>query len=192
MVRPLHIGTGLNERKRLPYSTCLAFLFLLALGGTVFAENPSPATTTMTTTRTVSETPSPDRVGGSIYFETFPAGALIWLDNQEVGTSPFTVYTEKPGIREVHAWKKGYENYTGQVLVKEGTRVIFSAVLTELPRGTIATPTFTVPVTTVTTIRKSTLAIPTTWPTAPESPLDSAGVIAAAAIGMGFLVIRRH
>ena len=167
---------------RLPFAVCLTFLFLLVLGGPVSADSMAAATTV-----------TQERTGGSIYFETFPSGARVWVDAIEIGTSPFTYYSEKTGTMDVRAWKKGYENYSGQVTVIEGTRVVFSAVLKEVPRGTIATPTFAVVVTTATTIRKSTLIIPTTWPaTSAESPADAAVVIGAATLGIVFFVIRRR
>lgn len=176
---------------QIPFLVCLAFLIFLVLAGTASAA--SPTTTAATNALTDETTPTPDRIGGSIYFETEPPGAKIWLDTIEIGTSPFTYYSEKTGTMEVRAWRKGYENYSGTVTVTEGKRVVFSALLKEVPRGTIAEPTFAVPVTTATTIRKSTLNIPTTWPTTSEkSPIDAAVVIGAAALGICFFVIRRR
>lgn len=177
--------------KQFPFLVCLAFLTLLVQAGTVSAA--SPTTTTTTSTLTAETTITPDRTGGSIYFETEPSGAKIWLNTIEIGISPFTYYSEKTGTMEVRAWRKGYENYTGTVTVSDGKRVVFSALLKEVSRGTIADPTLTVQVTTATTIRKSTMNIPTTWPTTSEkSPVDAAVVIGASALGICFFVIRRR
>lgn len=173
--------------KRFPFVVCLAFLLLLVQMGITSAASP---TTTTTTTATTTE---PDRTGGSIFFDTYPLGATIWLDNIEIGTSAFTYYSGKTGTLDVRARKKGYEDYTGTVTVREGKLVVFFALLTPVPRDTLDENTPAAPVTIATTIRKSTMIIPTTWPTpSPKSPVDPAVVIGAAALGIGFSVIRRR
>lgn len=170
--------------KRFPFIVCLAFLLLLVQMGITSAA--SPTTTTATTTE-------PDRTGGSIYFDTYPLGATIWLDNLEIGTSPFTYFSGKTGTLDVRVQKKGYEDYTGTVTVREGKLVVFFALLTPVPRNTLDENIPAAPVTTATTIRKSTMDIPTTWPTpSPKSPVDTAVVIGAAALGIGFAMIRRR
>jgi hypothetical protein len=180
--------------KRFPVLVCLAFLLLLVpVGITSAAALETTTATTVTTTAPAADTtPEPERTGGSIYFETFPPGATIWLDNVEIGTSAFTYYTEKTGTREVRTWRKNYENYTGTITVSEGKRVVFSAVLTPLVRDIIEEKTSAVPVATATTIRKSTLSIPTPWPSPTESPMNPAAVVESVALGIGFFVIRRR
>jgi len=145
------------------------------------------------TVSAVTMTTTPGMTGGSIYFETNPPGATIWLDNIELGTSPLTYYSEKTGTLDVRVRKKFYEDYTDKVVVIEGERVVFYARLTLVPGDTTVQTTAATPVTTVTTISTSTIKIPTPWPTtSPESPLDPAVVIGAAAIGIGFFAIRRR
>jgi hypothetical protein len=128
---------------------------------------------------------------GSIYLETFPPGASIWLDNIDIGTSSFTYYCEKPGTFEVRVWKKGYETYTDTVTVAEGKRVVFTADLTPVTYDLTAEKTPVTLVTVATTIRKSTLDIPTPYPTTTESPSDPVVVIAAVAAALGLFVISR-
>ena len=127
----------------------------------------------------------------SVFFETYPAGATVWLNGTQVGTSVFTYRNATPGTYKVLVKKSGYQDYAGSVTVKEGIRVKFYARLTPLGAG-VATAT---PVQTATTVRKSTLQVPTTWPgTTPitTSPVDPALVIGAAGIGIGLFVIRRR
>jgi len=188
------IVLGSNGMKRFPVLICLAFLLLIIQVGITSATTPETTTATaVTTTATAADTASEDeRTGGSIYFETFPSGATIWLDNVEIGTSAFTYYTEKTGTREVRTWRKGYENYTGTVTVSEGRRVVFSAVLTPVLRDIIEEKTPPVPVATATTIRKSTLSIPTPWPSPTESPVNPVAVVVSVALSVGFFVIRRR
>jgi hypothetical protein len=180
---------------------CLAFLLLLVLAGVVYADSPN-TTTTVTTTSTIITTTTntttapvittPERSGGSIYFDVLPSGATIWLDDNEIGTGGFTYYAENPGTFTVRAWKKGYENYTANVTANEGQRVVFSADLPAVSEGAADENTPVAPVATATTILKSTIKIPTPWPTSTASPVDPAVVIGAAAAGTVLLVIRRR
>jgi PEGA domain len=166
--------------KLIPYLICLAFLLLLVLVGITSAASPITTTT-------------PGRTGGSIFFETNPPGATIWLDNIELGTSPFTYYSEKTGTFDVYIRKRLYEDYTDKVVVIEGERVLFYARLTPILGEITKETTPPTPVRTVTTLSKSTIKVPTPWPTtSPESPLDPAVVIGAGAIGFGIFVIRRR
>ena len=167
--------------KRFPYLICLAIMLLLVPVGITSAVSPTTTTT-------------PGATGGSVYFETNPPGATIWLDNIELGTSPFTYYSEKTGTLDVRVRKRLYEDYTDKVVVIECERVVFYARLTPI-LGEITKET-TPPVVarrTVTTLSKSTIKVPTSWPTSsPESPGDPAVVVGAAAIGIGIFVIRRR
>jgi hypothetical protein len=149
----------------------------------------SEETTTIVPVTTAATT-TPDRIGGSVFFDTDPPGATIQVDNTEIGTSPFTYFSEKTGTHDVRAKKKGYEEYTGTVTVEEGRRVAFYARLTPLPRTVFDEETPATPVATATTIRKSTLTVPTPWPTTAQSPVDPAAVVTAVGIGLMLFAIR--
>jgi len=175
-------STGMN---RSAFLIWLVFFLLVAQVGISSAA--SPATTTATTT------PTPGITGGSIYFETDPPGATIWLDNIELGTSPFTYYSERTGKMDVRVRKRLFEDYTDKVVVIEGERVVFSARLTMVSRRVTDEITAAPPATTTSTVSKSTIIIPTPWPTSsPESLVDPAVVIGAVAVGIGFFVMRRQ
>jgi hypothetical protein len=176
--------------KRFPFLVCLAFLLLLVQIGITSADSPSNTTATDATTAFMTTTPA--TTGGTIYFETDPSDATIWLATVEIGTTPLSYYSENTGKMTVHIQKKGYEDHTDTVTVTSGKRVTFYAKLTPVPRYTGEENTPAAPVTTATTIRKSTLNIPTSWPTTTESPVDPAVVILAAIIGTGSFVIRRR
>ena len=167
--------------ERFPFLICLAILLLIVQVGITSADSPTTTTTT------------PERTGGSIYFETNPPGATIWLDNIELGTSPLTYYSEKTGTLDVHVRKRLYEDYTDKVVVIDGKRVVFYARLTPVSSHITDETTPAAPLTTATTVSASTMHIPTPWPTSsPESPLDPAVVVGSAAIGIGFFGIRRR
>jgi hypothetical protein len=133
---------------------------------------------------------------GSIYFETNPSGATVYLNKTKVGTSTFTYYNATAGTFQVLIQKTGYRDFSDSVTVLEGKRTTFYARLTPVSQTTIATTAATAtPVKTATTIKKSTMKVPTTWPgtTATEpSPVDPAIVIGAAGIGIGLVALRRR
>jgi hypothetical protein len=131
----------------------------------------------------------------SIYFQTNPSGATIWLNRTKVGTSTFTYYNATPGTSLVLVQKAGYKDYTGYVTVLEGKRVTFYAALTPIGEDTTeATTVATTTKKTVTTTKKSTLKVPTTWPSATptEAPVDPVLALGAAVVGAIIIVMRRQ
>jgi hypothetical protein len=95
----------------------------------------------------------------SVFFETYPPGATIFLDGENVGTTPFTYYTNRKGTFDVLVRQDGYEKYEAKVTILEGRLVHFLAPLTvysptPTPVTTTASPTTvktTAPVTTTAT-----------------------------------------
>jgi len=164
----------------------------------------TPTPTATTTTTTVVTTAASSGGKNSIFFETNPTGATIYVDGKEAGSSAFSYYTDNDGTFNVEVKKPGYEDYEGKVTVVEGQRAHFYSLLTPLSStpDTVTTTTSpsasssSVPVSTATTFRKSTLKIPTPLPPDPpvteESPVDPAIVLWAAGIGIIFVVIRRR
>jgi hypothetical protein len=158
-------------------------------------------TATTTTTRTATTSPTTAHSGdNSVFFETNPPGATIYLSGDEIGTSTFTYYTYRDGTYDVRVKKSGYEDYEGKVTILQGQRVYFYALLTPLASSTstaAATASQTSsPSKTTTTLKKSTIKVPTPWgtdpPVAEESPVDPATVPLAAALGIAVVVIRRR
>ena len=165
------------------------------------ASGPTPtATTTTTGETTVPETTVTSGQGeNSVFFESSPGGAEVWLEGENIGTTAFTWYTNRDGTYNVVVKKIGYEDYEARVTVIEGKRVHFSAPLTLLSGSSVNTTKTTTtgkPATNVTTNKKSTLKIPTPLgpdPTfAEESPADPAITLLAAVFGLGFVVMRRR
>lgn len=139
--------------------------------------------------------PGQTTTNSSIFFQTNPEGAAIYLNNTEVGTSTFTYRNATPGTFKVLIRKSGYKDYTTNVTVFANKRTTFYAKLTPLSADTLVATATATQVTTSTTIRKSTLKVPTTWPsTTPtaESSVDPAIVIGAAGIGIGLVAFRRR
>jgi hypothetical protein len=163
-------------------------------GSTTYTTTTSPDTTETATTATTS----PDGEN-SVFFETSPSGAEIWLNGEDVGTAAFTYYTNRDGTYDVVVKKTGYEDYAAKVTIIRGQRVHFYAPLTQLESNSTdptARPTTGSTVKNVTTTKKSTLKIPTPLgidPPTPteESPADPALALGAAAVALALVVIRR-
>ncbi|MGB9176688.1 MAG: PEGA domain-containing protein [Methanoregula sp.] len=133
---------------------------------------------------------------GSIYFDSNPTGATVYLNKTSVGTTTFTYYNATEGSYQVLIQKTGYKDYSDSVTVKEGKRTTFYARLTPLSQDTTvaATAATTKQVkTTATTVKKSTLNVPTTYPSATpteKSPVDPAVIVGS--ICLAFLALRKH
>jgi hypothetical protein len=131
----------------------------------------------------------------SVFFDTNPAGAVIFLNKTRVGMSVFTYYNATPGTYDVLIQKSGYKDYTGTLTVVDGRRTTFSTSLVPVGADASAAPAAT-PVVTSATIRKSTLKVPTTWADTPEttaeSPVDPLIPIGAAGLGIGLVLLRRR
>ncbi|MFA5267685.1 MAG: PEGA domain-containing protein [Methanoregula sp.] len=175
---------------------------VMAKGFEVYTSSGSSTKTTTTTTGTTTVTTYATESEGenSVFFETNPTGATIFLDGSEIGTSTFTYYTDMDGSHEVIVKKIGYEDYEDRVnIAAGGQRTRFYAQLTLLSSSGTTTPVKTVsgqPGKTVTTIKKSTIRLPTPLGTDPplteESPSDPATVLWAAVLGIAIVVFRRR
>jgi hypothetical protein len=193
-VNPCFLKEGKSPDRTISL-VCVAFLLLALHTGAAAAAVTETTPAGNATTAETETTAAPDdgSAGGSVFFTTYPTGATIWVDDEELGTSDFTYYFEKTGTYRVRAGKKGYEEYTGQVTVSTGRRVDFEAVLREIPRGIVTeSTTVATPVPTATTFERSTLTLPTPWPTSPQAPVDPAVVAGAVALGIGLVAARRR
>jgi hypothetical protein len=162
----------------------------------------STTKTTKTTTKTTTVKSIETRGDGdnSVFFETNPPDATIFLSGNEVGTSTFTYYTNREGVYDVLIKKSGYQDYEAKVAILEGKRVHFYAPLVELlPGNTTNTKTSSAsgtPAKSVTIVQKSTLKIPTPLgafvPVTEESPTDPVIALLGAGIAIGFVLLRRR
>lgn len=181
-----------------PQDTAVKKLAFTTYQGTGTTYTTTPTTGTTTAVTTVMTTVTSGEGENSVFFESNPTGAEIFLNGDDVGTSAFVYNTNKDGTFDVVVKKIGYEDYAAKVTILKGKRVSFYALLTQLSSDSTAvtTPVSGTPVKTVTTIRKSTLKIPTPLGTDPpvteESPLDPALALGAAVIAIGLVLVRRR
>jgi hypothetical protein len=164
--------------------------------GTTYTTSATTAATGVTTTVTTAVTSGEG--GNSVFFDINPSGAEIWLDGEDVGTGPRVYYTNRDGTYDVVVKKAGYEDYVAKVTIIRDKRVHFPATLTPLASGaaSVTKPSSGTTVKNATTIRKSTLKIPTPLgtdpPVAEEAPADPAIALGAAGIAIGFVLLRRR
>ena len=92
--------------------------------------NPPAVYTSVPVTAVVPTATTPPPGTNSVFFETYPPGATIFLDGENVGTTPFTYYTNRRGTFDVLARQDGYEKYEAKVTILEGRLVHFVAPLT--------------------------------------------------------------
>ena len=125
-------------------------------------QSPPSAMPVVTESTPLVTAPTVPQGENSVYFETYPPGATIFLDGENVGTSPFIYATNRKGTFNVVAWKSGYQEYEAKVIILEGKLVHFVAPLTVVSATTAPATTTTAPATTTTI---TTTAITTVPPT---------------------------
>ena len=131
---------------------------------------------------------------GSIYFETNPTGASVYVNNTYKGRTIFTLSDVLPGYYKVLIEEGGYQSYTEIVKVTSGTKstVYAKLVASETATATTAPPVTAAP-TAVKTTKKSTITTPTPWPTATATPASPVGMLAIiGAICLAFIALRKH
>jgi hypothetical protein len=135
-------------------------------------------------------------INGSIDIKSSPAGGRVFFKNEYKGYSPIVLYNITPGIYTVSILRTGYSDYTESVKVTAANVSYVNAYLALLPETTTVVTTTPTPFkTAVTTIKKSTLKVPTTWPsatTAEGAPVDPVVIVGAVGIGIGLVMIRRR
>jgi|WetSurMetagenome_2_1015567.scaffolds.fasta_scaffold30367_2 hypothetical protein len=80
---------------------------------------------------TITYQPSPQY--GTIYADSIPLGAKIYLDNSPVGVTPFTISNVLPGTHKMRAVLYGYDYNAQQITVNAGQTVIYSPTLQKIP-----------------------------------------------------------
>jgi hypothetical protein len=190
----------LNDQAPGDYQVCVYNSgFINTCGLTFTVTNQNAGTNKAVTTSAVITSAG---TSSSVYFDTNPSGATVYLDNIEIGTSGFTYKDAIPGTHQVLIRKTGYNDYSGSVTVPDDQRVTFSADLIPLGSDTSAAPAAAtpvaagtaIPVNTVTTIKKSSaMKVPTTWPgdTPPEaSSMDPSVIIGTGCLAL--IALRKH
>ena len=64
---------------------------------------------------------------GSLFIESEPAGASVYIDGRTAGETPLTVETLRPGVHRVRLVLLGYLENSRLVTVKAGSRATLRA-----------------------------------------------------------------
>jgi|GEM_PF-1817777 len=132
-------------------------------------------------------------VNGTLYFSSYPSGASIFLDSVYQGVTPLTLYDVTAGTYTVLLQLSGYDDMSGSYTVTAGNQTSvynsFTSSVTE--ETTVPTTIATSKTTTKTTTAKSSVTVPTAWPTdtTPASPVGILTIISG--VGLGMLVLRK-
>ncbi len=141
-----------------------------------------------------------DKVG-ELDISSSPSGALVYVDSEYVGTTPYIMENVVAGSHVVKISETGDITYSGIAKVTDGGTTSVDADLALVPTTVVTTVPTTVPTLVPTTagtlMAAKTVKIPTPWPTgttiktttAKASPLD--GLVGIGAIGFGIVVLRR-
>jgi hypothetical protein len=155
------------------------------VSATLLSVNTTTAVTTATTTSPV--------VNGTLYVQSSPSGASIYVDSTTyLGKTPMTLYTITPGSHTIHLLLSGYNDWSDTITVMSGNTTNEYATLTATA-AEVTSATTTLPTTVKTTLKVTTAKVPTSYPktttTTKASPVE--GTVVLGAIGLGIVVLHR-
>lgn len=133
-------------------------------------------------------------VNGTLYVQSSPSGASIYVDSTYMGRTTTTLYNITPGSHTIHLLNSGYNDWSDTITVISGTITNEYATLTATDAA--VTSTTTVPTTirtTAVTTKKSTYKMITPWPTNTPTKASSAEpLVIIGAVGVGIIVLRKN
>ena len=143
-----------------------------------------------------------DKVG-ELDISSSPSGALVYVDSEYVGTTPYIMENVVAGSHVVKISETGDITYSGIAKVTDGGTTSVDADLSLVPTTVVTTVPTTVPTLVPTTARslldgRETVKIPTPWPTGTTIKTTTAkpprvdGLVGIGAIGFGIVVLRRE
>jgi hypothetical protein len=134
-------------------------------------------------------------VNGTLYVQSSPSGASIYVDSTYMGKTATTLYNITPGSHTIHLLNSGYNDWSDTITVISGNTTYEYATLTAIATD-VTTAATTVPTTirtTAVTTKKSTYKTITPWPTNTPTKASSAEpLVIIGAIGIGFIVLRKN
>ena len=134
-------------------------------------------------------------VNGTLYVQSSPSGASIYVDSTYMGKTTTTLYNITPGSHTIHLLNSGYNDWSDTITVISGNTTYEYATLTAIATD-VTTAATTVPTTirtTAVTTKKSTYKTITPWPTNTPTKASSAEpLVIIGAIGIGFIVLRKN
>lgn len=134
---------------------------------------------------------SASTTNGSVYIQSNPSGASIYLDSVYKGVTVKTIDNLPPGTYKLVLQKSGYRPWSDTITITAGKTTNEYATLSEAATDTITATTVTTIATVKTTIRYTYKTL-TSWPTNTPTPASPAEpLVILGAIGMGVLILRK-
>lgn len=151
------------------------------------------ATSTVSATLIAVTTTTQAISNGSVYVQSNPSNAAVFLNTMYQGKTPISLYNITQGDYRVVVQKTGYEDWSTRISVSPGTKSdIYATLIPQVTETTLVTTLPTATTLKTTTTVKSTIKVPTPWPSdtaTPASPVSSLAVLGA--VGIGIIVLRK-
>ena len=152
------------------------------------------ATSTVSATLTALTTTTTETItNGSIYVESNPTNAAVFLNTEYQGKTPLTLSNITRGYYRILVQKTGYQDWSNRISVSLGTRTDVYATLS--PEVTDTTFVTTIPTATLlktTTTIKSTAKVPTPWPSPSATTTPIEIVVIPGAVVLAYVVMRKR
>jgi hypothetical protein len=193
-------STGTTTPAKIESVASGSHIVLLRLTGyqdytqSVIVSDNATSTVSATLTAALTTTTTEAITNGSIYIESNPSNAAVFLNTEYQGKTPVTLYNITHGDYRVVVQKTGYQDWSNRISVSLGTKTDVYATLS--PEVTDTTLVTTIPTATLlktTTTKKSTAKVPTPWPSAtatPASPVSIPAILVA--VGAGLIILRKR
>jgi serine protease len=193
-------STGTTTPAKIEGVTIGSHIVLLRLTGyqdytqSVIVSDNTTSMVSATLTSTLTTTTTEAITNGSIYIESNPSNAAVFLNTVYQGKTPVTLYNITRGDYRVVVQKTGYQDWSTRIFVSLGTRSdIYATLNPEVTDTTIVTTIPTATILKTTTTIKSTIKVPTPWPSATATPASPVSILAIlGAVGVGLIVLRKE
>ncbi|MGA9087157.1 MAG: PEGA domain-containing protein [Methanoregula sp.] len=136
---------------------------------------------------------TPGTVNGTLYVQSSPSGASVYVDSVNLGKTATTLYNVTPGSHTINLLLSGYSTWSDTVTVTSGNTTYEYATLKAV--ATDVTSATTVPTTTpktVGTTKQSTYTPITPWPTNTPAKSPEEPFVVIGAVGVGILILRKN
>jgi hypothetical protein len=192
-------STGTTTPAKIESVTNGSHIVLLRMTGyqdytqSVIVSDNATSTVSATLTATQTTTTTEAITNGSIYIESNPSNAAVFLNTEYQGKTPITLSNITRGYYRVIVQKTGYQDWSNRISVSLGTRTdVYATLSPEVTDTTIVTTIPTATILKTTTPIKSTVKVPTPWPSPSATPTPIEIVVIPGAIVLAYLVMRKR
>ena len=152
------------------------------------------ATSTVSATLTALTTTTTETItNGSIYVESNPTNAAVFLNTEYQGKTPITLSNITRGYYRILVQKTGYQDWSNRISVPLGTRTdVYATLSPEVTDTTLVTTIQTATLLKTTTTQKSTAKVPTPWPSPSATTTPIEIVVIPGAVVLAYVVMRKR